>query len=111
MKVWRILEVGHSRSVSVERSCREEQLPLMLEGGENAAALVRACFLDAVRNADTWIALPFGPALVGFLAAAATGFLALRLLLLLVSSRKLWPFALYCLALTAITLGSYALKE
>ena len=45
MKVWRILEVGHSRSVSVERSCREE-LPLMLEGGENAAALVRACFLD-----------------------------------------------------------------
>ena len=43
MKVWRILEVGHSRSVSVELSCREE---LHFMGGENAAALVRACFLD-----------------------------------------------------------------
>ena len=45
MKVWRILEVGHSRSVSVELSWVVEELPLM-EGGENAAALVRACFLD-----------------------------------------------------------------
>jgi len=42
--------------------------------------------------------------IVGFLAAAITGYLAIAGLLLLVRKRSLWPFAIYCIALATLVL-------
>lgn len=48
--------------------------------------------------------LPVGPLLVGFVAAAASGYAAIRWLLSLLAAGRLLPFALYCWVLALMTL-------
>ncbi|HLS88096.1 MAG TPA: undecaprenyl-diphosphate phosphatase [Sphingobacteriaceae bacterium] len=68
-------------------------------------AIAGAALLDGVDvltgNAPS---LPAGPLLVGFAAAAASGYLAIRWLLSLLAAGRLLPFALYCWVLALITL-------
>jgi undecaprenyl-diphosphatase len=59
-------------------------------------AVAGAAIYDLAREPASWQSLPPGPAAAGFVAAAATGYLALRLLRLMVVRQRLGIFAAYC---------------
>lgn len=70
-------------------------VPVMIGAG-----LVASVDLASLPAAEAWAA----PLLVGFLAAAASGYLAIRWLLRFVGRRPLIPFAIYCAVLGLGTL-------
>lgn len=67
-------------------------------------AIGGAALLDALDILQSGTALPLAPLLVGFLTAAASGYLAIRWLLDLLRRGRLAYFAAYCLLLSLVVL-------
>ena len=61
-----------------------------------------AKLLDLVRSPIGDV--PWGALLVGFLAAAISGYVCIRFFLTYLKRRSLYPFAVYCALLGAVTL-------
>lgn len=90
------LILGNKRSVVAEFSFLMVILPIVGEA-----------LLDVMGGGSSDIGIGWMPLLVGFLSAFVSGCLACKFMLNIVNKGKLLWFALYCLVVGAISIGSY----